>query len=49
MLAAFLFAVDAAENATPVTAPADFQAGIFNTMFGVDVRDEMQACFVQDP
>ena len=38
-----------AENGTvPATAPADFQAGVFNTAFGVDVRTMINACFKPD-
>ena len=38
-----------AENATvPDTAVADFQAGVFNTAFGVDVRTMTNACFTPD-
>jgi len=39
MLSVVAFALAEAENATvPDTAVADFQAGVFNTAFGVDVR-----------
>ena len=38
-----------AENSTvPATAPADFQAGVFNTAFGVDVRTMINTCFTPD-
>jgi len=37
-----------AENSVPATAPADFQAGVFNTAFGVDVRTMINACFTPD-
>jgi len=39
----------ALENATvPDTAVADFQAGVFNTAFGVDVRTDINKCFKPD-
>ena len=37
-----------AENSVPATAPADFQAGVFNTAFGVDVRTMINTCFTPD-
>jgi len=37
-----------AENTVPATAPADFQAGVFNTAFGVDVRTMINTCFTPD-
>ena len=32
----------------PPTAVADFQAGIFMSAFAMDVRENLNACFVQD-
>jgi len=49
MLSVVAMALVEAENATvPATAPADFQAGVFNTAFGVDVRTDINACFTPD-
>ena len=49
MLAAFLYATIQAENGTPVTAAADFQAGVFHGAFDIDVQTQMEACFKPDP
>ena len=46
MLAAFAFA--AVNTTVPATAPADFQAGVFNTLNGTDLRAMMSVCFKQD-
>jgi hypothetical protein len=49
MLSVVAEALVFAENATvPATAVADFQAGVFNTAFGVDVRTQINACFTPD-
>ena len=50
MLAAFAFAINAAENAVPDTAPAAFQAGFFNTFLPThpDLRAQFSACFKPD-
>ena len=49
MLSVVAEALVIAENATvPATAVADFQAGVFNTAFGVDVRTDINACFKPD-
>ena len=48
MLAAVAFAINAAENAVPATAPADFQAGVFNTFLGEDLKAQFEACFAPD-
>ena len=49
MLSVVAEALVLAENATvPATAVADFQAGVFNTAFGVDVRTDINACFTPD-
>ena len=49
MLSAIAEAMQLVENATvPDTAVADFQAGVFNTAFGVDVRTMINACFKPD-
>ena len=46
MLAAAAFAM---ENSTvPATAPADFQAGLFNGYNGADLRTAVNACFKPD-
>jgi len=49
MLAIVAEAMQMEENTTvPTTAPIDFQAGVFNTAFGVDVRADINKCFKQD-
>ena len=49
MLSVVAEALVLAENGTvPATAVADFQAGVFNTAFGVDVRTDINACFKPD-
>ena len=48
MLAAAAFAIYEAENTVPATAPADFQAGVFNTFLGEDLRSQLNACFTPD-
>ena len=48
MLAAVAFAINAAENGVPATAPADFQAGVFNTFLGADLKSQFDACFTPD-
>ena len=42
-------ALQMVDNGTvPATAPAEFQAGVFNTAFNVDVRTQINACFKPD-
>ena len=49
MLSVVAMALAEVENATvPDTAVADFQAGVFNTAFGVDVRTDINKCFKPD-
>lgn len=49
MLSAAVFAIYEAENSTvPATAPADFQAGVFNTFLGEDLKSQFDACFTPD-
>ena len=48
MLAVLAEALQMAENTVPDTAVAEFQAGVFNTAFGVDVRDDINKCFKPD-
>ena len=48
MLSAAAFAIAMAENSVPATAPATFQAGVYNGFTGLDVRAEIEACFTPD-
>ena len=49
MLSVIAEAMQIVENSTvPPTAVADFQAGVFNTAFGVDVRTDINKCFKPD-
>ena len=47
-IATLAFAMDTMENATAINAPADFQAGVFNTLYGVDLRAQLNACMTPD-
>lgn len=48
MLTAAAYAIYIAENSVPATAPATFQAGVYNGFTGKDIRAEMAACFIPD-
>ena len=43
-----LSAADEAQNAVPINAYPEYQAGIFNTWFGDDLRADVNACFKPD-
>lgn len=38
----------ASDSGVPATAPADFQAGVLDAMFGTDLRAQMNECFLPD-
>ena len=48
MLSAAAYAIYTAENSVPATAPALFQAGVFNGFTGGDIRADILACFIPD-
>merc|ERR1712060_662050 len=35
-------------SSVPATAPADFQAGVLDAMFGTDLKAQMNECFIPD-
>lgn len=50
MLKAAAFALHYAEvnDNVPASAPADWQAGVLDAMFGTDLRAQMNECFIPD-
>ena len=43
-----IFVLEAVNGNADPMGPADFQAGVFNTYYGQDVKDKMETCFGED-